>query len=257
MPRTAAKSSPSIIPSEMAFLLKHGFRPDAIVVIANFADSELFPLRKAFSVNVQGPIRVSRHHPAYTGTEYDGFQIMLLSTMTDGVSTIENQPQAHNPRPCMEPRYVAQEDWLLRKTSRKQVKIALFGHFGTGNFGNESTVQAMLCNVRRLMPNAKISCVCSAPEIVTAEYKISAVPISCVVVKSWSLRNPLATIARKLFIRIPSELYRRFKGMTTLWNKDILIVVGTGLLTDASASVAGVPTACSNGRRLPSFAAVD
>jgi polysaccharide pyruvyl transferase WcaK-like protein len=38
---------------------------------------------------------------------------------------------------------------------------------------------------------------------------------------------------RKLFIGIPSELYRWLKGVMTLRGTDVLIIPGTGLLTDA------------------------
>ena len=38
-------------PVKHGILTKHGLKPDSIEVIANFADQELFPLRKSFSVN--------------------------------------------------------------------------------------------------------------------------------------------------------------------------------------------------------------
>jgi polysaccharide pyruvyl transferase WcaK-like protein len=112
-------------------------------------------------------------------------------------------------------------------------KISLFGHFGAGNFGNEITLQAMLCHIRRLLPDAEITCICSAPEIVAAEYDVTAVPIITVVVRSWNIRNPLVRLLRKLFVGIPSELYRWLRGVWTLRGTDTFIVAGTGLLTDA------------------------
>jgi polysaccharide pyruvyl transferase WcaK-like protein len=116
---------------------------------------------------------------------------------------------------------------------RKQPKISLYGHFGRGNFGNEATLEALLCHVRRLVPDAEVTCICTFPERVSADYKIAALPISDVVVRPWRLRNPVARFARKLFIGIPSELYRWLKGVITLRDADMLIIVGTGLLTDA------------------------
>lgn len=120
-----------------------------------------------------------------------------------------------------------------RATAKGRRKIAFFGHFGAGNFGNESTLQAMLWHVRRLVPDAELKCICSAPETVSAEYNIATLPISGIVVKSWDLRNPLAILLRKIFIGIPSELYRWLKAVVALQDADALIVVGTGLLTDA------------------------
>ena len=112
-------------------------------------------------------------------------------------------------------------------------RISLFGNFGSGNFGNESTLQAMLYHLRRLRPDSQISCICSAPEIVRADYEIPAVPIEGILVKPWNGRNPVARWARKLFVGIPSELYRWLKGFMALRDTDMLIVVGTGLMTDA------------------------
>jgi polysaccharide pyruvyl transferase WcaK-like protein len=112
-------------------------------------------------------------------------------------------------------------------------KIAFFGHFGWGNFGNDSTLQAILYHLRRRAPDVEVTCICSGPEAVAADYNVAAVEIRGVLTKPWNLRNPLARLARKLFIGIPSELYRWLKGLITLWGTNILIVPGTGLLTDA------------------------
>lgn len=111
-------------------------------------------------------------------------------------------------------------------------KIGLFGHFGAGNFGNDSTLQATLCNLRRLVPDVELVCICTGPETVAAEYSITAVPISAVVVKPWRPHNRIARLLRKLCVGIPSEVYRWFQGIKILLGVDALIVVGTGLLTD-------------------------
>lgn len=128
-----------------------------------------------------------------------------------------------------------------KERRRNQPKISLFGHFGTANFGNEITLQAMLYHVRRLIPNAEVTCICSAPQTVAADYSIGVVPISGEVVKPWTIRNPLARLARKLLIGIPSELYRWVNGVMTLRSTDVLIIPGTGLLTDAFSLVGWGP----------------
>jgi polysaccharide pyruvyl transferase WcaK-like protein/glycosyltransferase involved in cell wall biosynthesis len=112
-------------------------------------------------------------------------------------------------------------------------KIAFFGHFGRGNFGNESTLQAILYYLRRLAPDAGFNCICTGPEIVATAYNITAAPCRDLVIKSWPPRHPLARLARKLVVGIPSELYRWLKCLRTLWGVDALVVPGTGLLTDA------------------------
>lgn len=118
-----------------------------------------------------------------------------------------------------------------RKQLRK--RIAFYGHFGMGNFGNESTLRAILCHLRRFLPDAQLSCITTGPEGTTAIHNIEATPISETLLKSWEPRNPLTRLARRLSVGIMSEIYRWTKGIRILRNIDMLIVPGTGLLTDA------------------------
>jgi polysaccharide pyruvyl transferase WcaK-like protein len=122
----------------------------------------------------------------------------------------------------------------LKKGKRIRKKISFFGHFGPpGNLGNESTLQAILYHLRRHLGDVEITCICTGPEATARTYNIAAVPISGIIVKPWTLRNPLARLLRKAFIGIPSELYRWLQAFRTLGGTDMLIVPGTGLLTDA------------------------
>jgi polysaccharide pyruvyl transferase WcaK-like protein len=117
--------------------------------------------------------------------------------------------------------------------AKRGKKIAFFGHFGWGNFGNESTLQAMLCYLRRLAPNSEFKCICTGPETVATDHKIDAVRSRDIIVKAWTLNNPVSRLTRKLVIGIPSEFYRWLKGVKTLWRADAMMVPGTGVLTDA------------------------
>jgi polysaccharide pyruvyl transferase WcaK-like protein len=116
--------------------------------------------------------------------------------------------------------------------SRGQPKIAFFGHFGLTNFGNESTLRAILHHLRGLSPNAVFNCICTGPDAVTTTYNMTAVAIRKYVVKPWALHNPVARLARKLVVGVPSEVYRWLRAVKTLWGTDALIIPGTGLLTD-------------------------
>jgi polysaccharide pyruvyl transferase WcaK-like protein len=127
------------------------------------------------------------------------------------------------------------------KDKERRKRIALFGHFGAGNFGNEGTLQAILYHLRRVAPDAEITCICTNPETVAADYNIATVKISGIVVKPWTIRNLLVRLLRKIFIGIPSELYRWFRGYMTLRGTDVVIVPGTGLLTDAYSLVGWGP----------------
>src|ERR1700733_10813086 len=92
-------------------------------------------------------------------------------------------------------------------------KIAFCGHFGSGNFGNESTLQAMLCCLRRLLPQAEFNCICTDPTIVATAYNINALPSREIGVKPRTLNNRLARLARKFVIGIPSELRRGVRSL--------------------------------------------
>ena len=131
-------------------------------------------------------------------------------------------------------------------------RIALFGNFGAGNLGNEATLQAMVCNLRRHLPNVEITCICPGPEKAASEYKISAVPIraplpiwkltskaagssvsgTALEPHRWlkafaNLRRPLRICAYPLL-----ETYRWFKGISSLKGSDLVVMTGTGMLSD-------------------------
>jgi polysaccharide pyruvyl transferase WcaK-like protein len=114
-----------------------------------------------------------------------------------------------------------------------RAKIWFFGHFGSSNFGNEITLQTALYHVRQRLPKAEFACICTWPKVLAATQKIESVPFSRRIVQSWNLRNPLVKLLRKVFIGIPSELCRWFEAFRTLKGTDMLIIPGTGLLTDA------------------------
>jgi polysaccharide pyruvyl transferase WcaK-like protein len=119
------------------------------------------------------------------------------------------------------------------RNKRTRQRICFFGHFGTLNFGNESTLQAALYHLQRLLPDAEVACICTGPQVLAATRNIAAFPISRTIISPWNLRNPLAKLLRKIFVGIPSELYRWLDAFRTLRGTDVFVIPGTGLLTDA------------------------
>ena len=122
---------------------------------------------------------------------------------------------------------------IVKECERKPKKIAFFGHFDSSNFGNESTLQAILYHVRRLQPTAEVTCISTGAEATVRTHQIEAIPINKRFAKSWVPKNPLTRVLRKVCIGIPSELYQWIKGLAMLSRTDMLIIPGTGLLTDA------------------------
>jgi polysaccharide pyruvyl transferase WcaK-like protein len=112
----------------------------------------------------------------------------------------------------------------------KPRKIALFGAFGVGNLGNECTLQALLHNIRRYVPDAEISCICPRPEVTRSDYKIPGslikeLPLSPV-------NNRALQLLRRMLVSIPMELLRWLKAIVRLKNVDMLVMTGTGMLGD-------------------------
>jgi polysaccharide pyruvyl transferase WcaK-like protein len=130
-------------------------------------------------------------------------------------------------------------------------RVALFGNFGTGNLGNEATLQAMVYNLQSRLPNAEISCICPRPDRVKAEHKISAIPIRAPF-PLWRLsdaareseKGPKAKASRfnaatrlRVLLRICAtpwllEPYRWFRGIVNLKGYGDLVMTGTGMIGD-------------------------
>jgi polysaccharide pyruvyl transferase WcaK-like protein len=121
----------------------------------------------------------------------------------------------------------------MKERDSKRAKIAFFGHFDSTNFGNESTLQAILYHLRCFQPGADITCITNDHEAAIVAHHIAAIPVSERFMEVWCPRNPVIGLIRKIFVGIPSELYRWISGLMTLGRTDMLIIPGTGLLTDA------------------------
>ena len=122
---------------------------------------------------------------------------------------------------------------LMKARDGKRKKIAFFGHFDSSNFGNESTLQAILYNLRLFQPDADVTCISTGPDATAATHHIEAIPLAETLVRSWAPRNPVMRGLRKLCIGLPSEPYRWVTGFMRLRRTDMLVIPGTGLLTDA------------------------
>src|SRR5262249_29710215 len=146
------------------------------------------------------------------------------------IPVLEHQRVATQPRPSAVSR--------LQDPDRTRKKIAFFGHFNSSNFGNESTLQAILYHLRCFHPDAEVICISTGhPDATVVTREIETIPIAQKLLK-WQPRSLIARslvvrVVRMVCIGIPSELYRWANGLITLKRIDMLIIPGTGLLTDA------------------------
>src|SRR5580698_6005179 len=58
-------------------------------------------------------------------------------------------------------------------------RVGLFGLLGSGNIGNDASMEAVLRYLRTRHPAAVIDAMCSGPETVTEAYRIDAVQMFC------------------------------------------------------------------------------
>ena len=120
-----------------------------------------------------------------------------------------------------------------RRSKNRRRKICIFGNFGSTNFGNEITVQTILIQLNHRFPNAELVCICMGPEALAATQNIKAVPISRNFIRFWKPHTRPAQLLKRVFIGMPSELGRWLDAFNTLKKADVMIIPGTGLLSDA------------------------
>lgn len=105
----------------------------------------------------------------------------------------------------------------------RPAKIAIFGNFGIGNFGNEATLAAMLDFLRRSNSEIELTCICTRPERVQREHDLPALP--------------LTRSAPSLIRKLDNILY----AIQTIRKFDVLLIPGTGILNDFTAAPLGMP----------------
>jgi polysaccharide pyruvyl transferase WcaK-like protein len=128
---------------------------------------------------------------------------------------------------------------------QKCPKVALFGIFGVQNLGNECTLQAMLYNLRKRLPQAQLYSICYEPEDTCRRHGLPAVPIRSrfeTAARANAAARPkhaAGRILRILFRRAPAEIADWFRAVRTLSGTALLLMTGTGMLTDYSTSAFG------------------
>ncbi|MFL5313295.1 MAG: polysaccharide pyruvyl transferase family protein [Myxococcales bacterium] len=114
--------------------------------------------------------------------------------------------------------------------------ITLFGNFGTQNLGNEYTLQAIVENLRRIVPGARINCVCPEPRDAAARHGISAFLMSYRYAPEYRSRPRrragIFKWLRRVLVRLPLELFQWALAFKALKGTRLLVMTGTGMLGD-------------------------
>ncbi len=121
-------------------------------------------------------------------------------------------------------------------------KIALFGIFGVQNIGNECTLQAMLYNIRERLPRADVYTICYAPDDASRRHQLPAIAVDSRDRAAAPRKRSLpAKVLRKLVYGIPGQAADWFRSYKALQGTDVLVMTGTGMLTDYSTNCFGFP----------------
>jgi polysaccharide pyruvyl transferase WcaK-like protein len=113
--------------------------------------------------------------------------------------------------------------------------VALFGLFGSGNLGNDGSLESMLLSLKEKRPGARIFCVCRDPEVVAETFGIETVRIRSK--KSEGIANRLNSI----FLKVPGKIMDFFQAFRHIRKASVMIVPGTGVLDDFGDGPAGMP----------------
>src|SRR5580693_6553169 len=119
--------------------------------------------------------------------------------------------------------------------SKPMAKIAFFGIFGIQNLGNECTLQAILYNARKRMKEGQFLAVSFNPGDTLNRHNLPALPMSY---QDFTRVRPgrLAKMFRVLFKRPIGELMDWTKAVKSLRGTDLVVMTGTGMLTDYSTT---------------------
>lgn len=120
--------------------------------------------------------------------------------------------------------------------------MVLYGHFGVGNVGNDTTLDAMLFNSRKYQPAALITCVCTGPHAIAERFGIQTMPVD--ITEDRDIRQRTGRIQEKA-VRIVSRGVDEidFWLNRTRWLRtvDQFVVVGTGALDDMAVRPWNMP----------------
>ncbi|MGX1911455.1 polysaccharide pyruvyl transferase family protein [Streptomyces phaeochromogenes] len=113
----------------------------------------------------------------------------------------------------------------MTPANRTPVRVGVFGLLGSGNLGNDGSLEAVLGYLRAEHPDAVVDALCGGPEVVTARYGIPATRLH------WN-RGEYRTASRAAAIAAKGlgKLVDVFRTAAWVRRHDVVIVPGMGVL---------------------------
>jgi polysaccharide pyruvyl transferase WcaK-like protein len=127
-------------------------------------------------------------------------------------------------------------------------RVGLFGLLGSGNIGNDTSLESMLDYLRTDHPDAIIDAMCSGPVRVQARYGIETTPLSW-----YSRHEERASGIKALVLKVVGKGLDTFRIAAWVRRHDAVIIPGMGVLeTTLPLRALGAPFAlflvCASGR---------
>jgi polysaccharide pyruvyl transferase WcaK-like protein len=120
----------------------------------------------------------------------------------------------------------AQVGGWQKHTPGKPPRVGFFGLLGSGNIGNDGSLEVVLSYLRAKHPDSIIDFLCAGPETITRTYGLPATPLHWFDSRSGRLTRGATAIAMKTL----GKLLDAFRTARWVRRHDIVIVPGMGIL---------------------------
>jgi polysaccharide pyruvyl transferase WcaK-like protein/glycosyltransferase involved in cell wall biosynthesis len=104
-------------------------------------------------------------------------------------------------------------------------RIGLFGLLGTGNLGNDGSLEALLDFLKAEHPDAELSCLCSGPERITDRYGLPATHLNW-----YSAEYRTAASVSSVAAKAAGKVVDAVRTLAWVRRQDIVLVPGMGVL---------------------------
>jgi polysaccharide pyruvyl transferase WcaK-like protein len=139
-------------------------------------------------------------------------------------------------------------EFINSRANGRPQRIGLFGYLGSGNIGNDASMESALCYLRSAHPDAIIDAMCTGPDRVRRVYALDAMPLFWYLKHKRRLPGPASAAAKGI-----GKLIDIVRIASWVRDHDVVIVPGMGVLeTTLPLRALGAPYAmfllCLSGR---------
>lgn len=111
--------------------------------------------------------------------------------------------------------------------------ITFFGYFGVSNWGDDGTLLAMITRIREIDPGARLRCISTSPDVATTRLGVEMIPSGSNQARFWDRELPLVRRIPASCSRMVAEVAEWAHAFRALRDTEVLMVPGSGILTDA------------------------